>query len=531
MRHRATRSSAFVLVAAMIFWFFAQAATAAPGDLDPSFSGGGRTVVDRLPTPESVAVGADGAAFAASAVEASGDTELIVTKLTSSGRPDPSWGEGGSATLDLGLPAGSGVRVDAAFASPDGATTFALRPIGDADLGQPAEIVHLLADGSLDLSFAAGTGLAHLTDVVDFSFTQEGALLYATRQKTVGRLTPAGVPDATLDGDGVVDVIPGSELSEIVGGPAGEIYVADAFDDGTGIIRLTRNGALDASFGAAGSSLARIDGTPLDLAIAADGSSYVLAQKVEVDFANTAIVKVTPSGAFDSSFGKHIGALEAPGAPASNAAFKVVLGQAGRPVAVSSSAEVTGFSLTGAVDRSFGFRGLTKVRSSFFSAEASDAVSGPDGALTIAGGLRGRSSPGTSTFLVARLRAEGGRDDVDLDGALDVDDACPYSPSPRTSGCPVDRRHATINVTHHGLKGTIKAKTPPCFTPRAVQIVRRAGSGTRVLRQVAAKRRAGRGIYFVRSLRPGRYAVRVRSSAKGGDYRCSGLLTRSVRVP
>lgn len=185
----------------------------AAGAPDPSFGGGdGIASFDSSETSagEAIAVDSRGRVAVAGTATLAGDSAFAVVLFDSSGQPDPSFGEGGLATLDFGLVLPGEQAADLVI---DGLGRFVL--VGKAGYGAEA-----LALG--------------------------------------GRLLPDGSPDSSFDGDG--------RLTLGVAGPAeargaaidqgGRILVVGSRGEGDGeeafLARLDSEGVLDATFGVGG---------------------------------------------------------------------------------------------------------------------------------------------------------------------------------------------------------------------------------------------------------------------------------------
>ena len=173
------------------------------GTLDPSFGGDGRVVVpfdlggSRDDRAAGVAVLPDGSIVVAATVATDAGDDYGLAKLRPDGTLDPSFGDGGRATIDFGL----AVRPDdlaaglvaigggrlavggTAGASADGLGLFGVAVVG--------------ADGTLDPSFGSG-GIATVA-------APEPVALHALAADPGGRLVLAGGREVTHPDPATVD--------------------------------------------------------------------------------------------------------------------------------------------------------------------------------------------------------------------------------------------------------------------------------------------------------------------------------------
>ena len=241
------------------------AALAAPGDLDPSFSGDGLAVVDfRNGGQGFAAARGDDGTFV---IGGHAGMRLALARLLPGGGPDPTFGGGdGRVTLPLGE---GYAQVNDVFVMDDGrilVSAFGVRN------GQAAfHVLRLRVDGGRDRTFS-GDGLA-VTGFPDGPATPWGTALQpdgavvvtgaAGPSAAVVRYLSDGTLDRTFDVDGVRTFSVGLGApdvgADVAIGPDGDIVVVGTADEGSGIFtaRLTPGGALDRTFGADGWSLAR----------------------------------------------------------------------------------------------------------------------------------------------------------------------------------------------------------------------------------------------------------------------------------
>lgn len=246
----------------------APAASAAPGDLDPTFAGGAGT--ERFfPSEEkiglrAVAVQADGKIILGG-FEQPGN--LVLARLLVGGGLDPSFGNGGKVSLPFAPGFG---EARAIAIQPDGKIVAAggAKGVGTVDF----LVVRYLANGAPDPSFGGGDGIetipvgAAYDEAEAVSIGAGGRIFLTGRTELPGPTTGAGVavlqadgkPDPGFSTDGVAILeTTGSEKSDegvaIVEQPGGAILVADSTGNGAGhgatVVRLLGSGTPDPGFG------------------------------------------------------------------------------------------------------------------------------------------------------------------------------------------------------------------------------------------------------------------------------------------
>jgi uncharacterized delta-60 repeat protein len=310
----------------------------ADGSPDPSFADGGQTrfAVAEVSNPrvQAVASASDGSVFLLGV--GLGGSRAFVAKLTAGGALDPAFGTGGVATLDR-----TWQGSDMALA-PDGGVFVSLESLGTA------AVVRLTSAGALDGSWGSGGwfltrfgdplgGLAngHVGGLA--ALPDGGVLLGGMTHKghsALTKITASGTLDTTF-GVGGSSVLP-VPAEGIVGRPLRKpdgSYIAIA---GDGVIHISPSGVPDPTFGIGGlaplPALASF-GDFASLALASDGSLVLagtsgiplipppaapvapylgppLTQQVIYPPAPPAdagvvVARLTPSGAFDCSFGNY----------------------------------------------------------------------------------------------------------------------------------------------------------------------------------------------------------------------------------
>jgi uncharacterized delta-60 repeat protein len=292
-------------------------AAAAPGDLDPSFSGNGWVATNfgrRFEVAFDVAISeTDGKIVAA------GQTGLriAVARYLPGGALDTSFSGDGKVRTDLtaGLDAAYAVAVQT-----DGRVVVAGEASGQ---GGRVALVRYKANGRIDTTFGGGDGKV-MTNVtahddyawaiaiqpLDHKIVIGGGAGGLGGRFLVARYKPNGARDGTFGGgDGRVvtnftskyDYVDALALQ-----PDGKIVVAGTanYFGSTPRFALARyrpNGALDGTFGGDGKVITAFSGgfaRASGLAIQADGRIVAAGQSGD----NTAIARYLPSGALDGSF-------------------------------------------------------------------------------------------------------------------------------------------------------------------------------------------------------------------------------------
>jgi uncharacterized delta-60 repeat protein len=247
----------------------------ASGGLDPTFTGGGTSVVDfggndavnnmvRQPDGKLVLVGST----------SGGGGDFAIARLNSNGTPDTSFSGDGKQTVTFGgNDAAQGVAI-----APGGKIVVT----GQGGASSDVAVARLNANGTLDASFAPATpGKA----LVNFGGNDGGSAVAVqpdgkvvvngvtsasgSGDFAVTRLTAGGAPDPTFNGDGKLTLGYGA---------AGELGLAVAVQQNGRIVlqgnggaganlvltRLTPGGGIDSSFGAGGTRQVDFGATEFD---------------------------------------------------------------------------------------------------------------------------------------------------------------------------------------------------------------------------------------------------------------------------
>jgi uncharacterized delta-60 repeat protein len=293
------------------------------GALDSSFSGDGKQTLGFTLQSDSfgtaVAVDSQGrTVIAGYARDTSGVPEFAVTRLTSSGALDTTFGGTGIVTISFGNDATTtGVAID----SLDRVVVVGYRYNGsDNDFA----VARLTAAGALDATFdgdgkqiiafgedtdiANGVAVDSLNRIVVAGYTNNGANI----DFAVARLTAAGAPDSGFDGDGKQTIVFGSSdegasgvavdsLDRVV--VAGSAYNGSSYD--FAVARLTPLGALDNSFDGDGKQTVSFgpsnDGAQ-GVTIDSLGRIVLAGGTTNGATDDFAVARLTPAGALDNSF-------------------------------------------------------------------------------------------------------------------------------------------------------------------------------------------------------------------------------------
>ena len=267
--------------------------------------------------------------------DAARDTDIAVARFDQSGKLDPTFGSGGVMRLDLstGVAEGTAFRGDTAWgltalAGDKLAVVGAQVGVGEGRTDLDLAVVRLNADGSRDSAFGTG-GVALVGVGPNVSETPKTAVeladgrLVATGYARVDdvvkivlfRLTPQGQLDAGFGTGGVsvTQLLPSVAESYAVA-LAGNRLVTTGYgrDTAQGKVDLisagfTANGALDTTFGTNG--MVRIDLAGDDdrgrhvVALPDGGTLHVGSGKPTATNLDAMVVKLTPSGQPDTSFG------------------------------------------------------------------------------------------------------------------------------------------------------------------------------------------------------------------------------------
>jgi uncharacterized delta-60 repeat protein len=366
------------------------------GELDPGFGGGDG--IASLDLGDVDLVGAalwesDGAVAIGGVSSSWGSANCIrfndwcaetpyVARFTPAGVPDPGFGTGGITRLeDLSYPYGR-------FEGGAGVLAMASRPQGGlyaaGGSGVAAFVAALTLSGGLDPGYGSGGVLAE-TDPTESRSAAHAVAVDARGRLLVAGGTAAGVRDGSPE---------------------------------AGLFRYLPDGTLDSSFGG---GFVRLPGYGSDVALAEDGSAFVLSAR------EPAVSKILPSGERDRSFGAE-GTELLPGVVTIRRHGRrekmfvtprsIAMLPGGRVLvaatAMKNEARAVVFRLRpgGTLDSSFGRGGLAVLGfGPNQRCEVEQMALQPDGHIVLVGQVDGPANgPRRNSLAVMRLRSDGSKD-------------------------------------------------------------------------------------------------------------------------
>ena len=334
---------------------------------------------------------------------------LPATASAAAGDLDPSFDGDGIRTLNYG---GGADAARAVMVQPDGRILVA----GSGGAAQDFTLSRLHSDGSLDNAFAGdGTVVADFGGNDEgraAALEPDGTIVVvgttdsmSSTRMAVARFRPDGSPDASFDGDGKKIFGVGQEPASptaIVLQPDGGIVVVGCCSD-SGVTRLNANGSVD------GTSFADADLSPNAVALQPDGKIVVAGDAVASNSPpRMAVARYNRNGTLDDTFGgtRTFGAGDIVSAQA-------VLVQPDGKIVVAGYGNddidfvVTRLSSDGTFDTAFGAGGTSAIDFGLVEA-AFAALLQPDGRIVVAG--MAQPSLTDADFAAARLQPGGALD-------------------------------------------------------------------------------------------------------------------------
>jgi uncharacterized delta-60 repeat protein len=356
----------------------------ANGSLDPSFGEGGIATLPMLSRVYDLAITGSGDIVVAGGSEDASGFDALVVRLSPGGSVDPDFGAGGTATL-----AGFSISVDSVAIQPDG------RIIAGETYGG---LARLNSDGTLDQSFGNGGYLASAPPAKEVAIQADGGIVAGgTTSRSCGRLcSESGIVIGRFDSNGTPDQTFGSGGSFVRFGSAfeGLELTPDGgvlfFGQGSNVLhRLDAAGSIDTGFGDAG-RVTLSEGAFAAVSVLADGMILAAASLFgPVSGPPSALLRYGPDGTPDPGFGGGDGHAPGPSMHVRDVAIEAAGGVLVAGTVVECGSHMfTGFSVTctshfalaradsgGAADGSFaGGQGVAVTRVLEASSDLSQAV-------------------------------------------------------------------------------------------------------------------------------------------------------------
>ena len=309
-------------VAGLLVWQLAAAgpASAAPGQLDPSFGGDGKVTTDFNGQAGANALALQDGKLVAAGFGWNGSTvDFALARYRQDGTLDRTFGTGGRVTTDFG----AGAQAAALVVQADGKLVAAGTVSNDT--GGDFALARYRRDGTLDPTFGTGgkvtIDFAGGADAAAALVVQADGKLVVAGSATVGtfgnfalaRLRPNGTLDPTFGTGGIVIVDIGGSFDQINAlvvqddrvAAAGFTFADDFASGNFALARFRPNGTLDPTFGSGGKVLTDVAGdfdeadalVLQDGKLIAGGTSFIGANS---DFA---LARYRPDGTLDPTFG------------------------------------------------------------------------------------------------------------------------------------------------------------------------------------------------------------------------------------
>ena len=412
------------------------------GDLDETFNGDGKAIIEfeHTSTAQTVALSATGDVIVGG--QSGGDSALA--RLTPGGELDQSFGDGdGILTTDFGAAdVAHGLAIQ-----PDGKLTMA----GEATYSTPQSfrsdlvLARYEPDGDLDSAFGDGgrvreaTGGTYGGGLRSLALQADGGIVGAgntghgdplssvpTNELTLYRFDPDGTADASFGSDGAIHTgtVTLEEPVRVALDDDGNIVAAGTHANGLAVFRYDDQGEPDEGFGSDGGTvepaIGRSSDLALDVVVMPDGSRIALVETRARETDKFALVKQLASGDPDPAFGGGDGvALVELGEPKPRFVRDLEVRPDGSMVVVSSTETndflVVGLTAGGVLDPAFG-GGDGRVETDLGGSDyATSVAAASDGSLTVAG----YSISDASRFAIARYTPTGLLDEsFDGDGIM-----------------------------------------------------------------------------------------------------------------
>ncbi|MFF1258727.1 calcium-binding protein [Streptomyces sp. NPDC058321] len=359
-RHRRSRAARAVVVAATglaLVLALPGTAAAAPGALDPTFSGDGKVLTSFADDDHAndVAVQSDGkiVSVGASADYSVLESDFALTRHNADGTLDTSFGGDGTVTTAINNmnPDFQWSEANAVALQPDGKIVT----VGSSWRGYENccwfTVARYNTNGTLDQSFGGGDGRVFTDfggpdEAQDVAVQPDGkvvALGTSGGNAALARYNANGTLDTSFSGDGIerTDFGDYEAVEGLAVQPDGRIVAAGGSSGRFGLARYNVNGSLDTTFGNAGRVLTSGGGGAQDVVLQPDG-------RIVVDGSNGpggdfAVLRYNTNGSLDSGFGT--GGLVTTDFGGSDQARGVALQPDGKIVAAGQGGPNTDFAL------------------------------------------------------------------------------------------------------------------------------------------------------------------------------------------
>ncbi|HSE96999.1 MAG TPA: S-layer homology domain-containing protein [Blastocatellia bacterium] len=352
MKHRLMIITLTILVTGFLCTFQLGGVSAAPGDLDSTFAGSGKSRIGFISASDSANGAAeqpDGKLVVVGFAVNGGSVDFLVIRYNLDGSLDTSFDEDGKVLTPVGL--GNAVA-NAVAIQPDGKIVVAGHCSGEGT-GIDYAVVRYNTDGSLDPFFGIGgkqvTSFSQFSDqAFSVAIQADGKIVVAgtadtgsTRKIGVVRYTTGGAPDITFGGNQgrqIISVGTGLDGGRAVAIQADGKIVVAGFTTVSGsnldfaVVRLTSGGSLDSSFGNLGKAttnflsgqISRSDqGT--SVAIQPDGKIVVAGFSSNSTTTDFAVARYNTNGLPDTLFGGGTGQVITTVGTGFNAANSVMI--------------------------------------------------------------------------------------------------------------------------------------------------------------------------------------------------------------
>ncbi|MDX3751136.1 calcium-binding protein [Streptomyces sp. AK08-02] len=425
MRPRAARTGLVAAIGLALVLTLPGTAIAAPGDLDPTFSGDGKVLTNFADDDQArdVAVQPDGkiVSVGASADYSVLESRFALTRHNPDGNPDTGFGgQGGDAAGTVTTPVnnmGPSLQWSAANAvalQADGKIVVVGMSWREYEDCCWFVVARYNADGTLDSTFGDGgrvfADIAGPTEANDVAIDSNGRIVaagYTGGEMAVLRLNSDGTPDTTFGGDGTVTANPAGPVPQEGGDgralalqPDGKIVVggqvgSTRFD--FALMRFNSNGSVDTSFDGDGIVRTDFGGYEAVESLAVQSDGKIVAAGAGDDRA--ALARYNSNGSLDTSFDGD-GRVTTPAAGAADLALQ----PDGRIVTAGGSDgdfTILRYTTGGSLDGSFGTGG--RATADFGGADTAYGVKLDSAGRIVAAGAGG---PNTD-FALARFQGGG----------------------------------------------------------------------------------------------------------------------------